>query len=242
MYEKWKSRTELLLGERAVAGFAGKNIFVAGVGGVGGVAVEMLVRAGIGNVTIVDGDVYDESNLNRQIHGFYDNIGQVKVDVVSDYMRRINPLVNINPVNRFCGPGEWADLLGAKKYDFVVDAVDTVAPKTGLILYCYENNIPLISVMGAGGRMNPQKVSVSDISKSYQCSLAREIRSRLRKMGIKKGVPVVFSSEEVDRKSILPVSGQMNKKSTVGTVSYMTAIFGCFAAYFVIDKLRKEML
>lgn len=236
--EEWQKRTMLLLNKQQAQQLASAHVLVAGLGGVGGYAVEQLCRAGIGRLTIVDGDVVHNSNRNRQIMAYSDNIGQAKTDAVSKRLMAINPRLQLHVIYDYLVDNTIEKLL-SESYDYVVDAIDTIAPKIYLIKACMERKLKLVSSMGAGGRFNPAMVQVSDVSKSYNCRLAYYIRKRLRKEGIHKGFKVVFSSEPVPDDYVVETTGERNKKSVVGTISYMPAIFGCFCASVVIRDLIK---
>lgn len=233
----WQERTQIMLGKDGLERLKNSNILVAGVGGVGSYAVEQLVRAGIGNLTIVDADVVNPSNRNRQLPALVSTETVKKVEVVKQRCLDINPELNITTHDIFLKEELIPDLIDSQKFDFVVDAIDTLSPKVYLIFETVKRNIPLISSMGAGGKVDPSKITITDISKSYHCNLARMVRKRLHKLNVHKGFSVVFSPEEVDDEMIIHVEGEQNKKTTVGTISYMPAMFGCYAASHVLRKL-----
>lgn len=236
----WLERTELLLGEEKLFKLKNANILVVGLGGVGAYAAEQLCRAGIGKMTIVDGDVVEETNRNRQLPALISTTGKAKAEILAERFRDINPNLQLNTVNDFIRNEQINALLNSQDYDYVVDAIDTLTPKVLLIHGAVQIGLPIISSMGAGGRFDPSKVAVSDISKSYNCKLARMLRKRLSKLNLKKGIKVVFSSELIDERAVRPEDGHL-KKSTVGTISYMPATFGCFLASEVIrDIILKD--
>lgn len=237
---EWKSRTELLLGIEGVEKLESSNVLVVGIGGVGGAATEMLVRAGIGNITIVDADTVNESNINRQLNALRGTVGLKKVEVTKKRMKDINPEINIVTSDYFLTGENIDSFFENKTFNFVVDAIDTIEPKINLISYCINNNIPVVSAMGAGGRIDPELIRITDISKTNQCALAKVVRRELKERGIYKGLPVVFSPEIVNKNAVIPVTGERNKKSTVGTISYMPALFGCHLASYVIRQLIKN--
>lgn len=231
------SRTELLIGKDGVEKLRRSSVVVAGVGGVGAYAVEMLVRAGVGRVVIVDSDQVHRSNLNRQLLALESTMGCRKVDVMQRRAKDVNPDTEIVPVYEYINEDNVGEIIGAAgKIDFLVDAIDTLSPKLALISYCFKNSIPLISSMGAGAKMDATKVRIADISKSYNCPLAYIVRKKLRKLGIYKGFPVVFSEELPDTGAIVPCE-ERNKKSMTGTISYLPAVFGCVAAQGAIEYL-----
>ncbi len=213
---------------------------MVGLGGVGTYAVEQLVRAGIGNLTIVDGDTVNSSNRNRQLAALISSEGQRKADVVSARLKDINPELNLTVIDEFINRESIPEILDAQKYDFVVDAIDTLSPKVFLIVETYRRGYPLISSLGAGGKLDPAKIEITDISKTHNCKLARMVRKRLTKHRIKKDFTVVFSPETVNKEHVIEVEDELNKKTTVGTISYMPGLFGMFAASHVIRKLIEK--
>jgi tRNA threonylcarbamoyladenosine dehydratase len=232
----WDERTLLLLGPDRQEGLRKSNVLVVGLGGVGAYAAEMLVRAGIGNLTIVDGDVVEESNRNRQLPALVSTTGKAKTDILAERFRDINPDINLTIFNEFIRDERTVELLESQSFDFVVDCIDTLSPKVFLIYHAVQRGLKVVTSMGAGGKMDPSQVRIADISKSHNCKLARMVRKRLHRMGIRKGIKVVFSPEEVPEEAIRLEAGQ-NKNSTVGTISYMPAVFGCFIASVVISEL-----
>jgi len=232
----WLERTELLLGQEKLDKLKSANVLVVGLGGVGAYAAEQLCRAGIGKMTIVDGDKVEESNRNRQLPALISNSGKPKAEVLAERFRDINPNIELTLVNEFIRDEKTVELLKSQPFDFVVDAIDTLSPKVFLVYRAVELGLKVVSSMGAGGKMDPSKVEVTDISKSYNCKLARMMRKRLSKLGVKKGVTVVFSPEKIADDAVRLEEGQ-NKKSTVGTISYMPPVFGCFIASVVIQKI-----
>lgn len=232
----WLERTELLLGPEKLAKLKQANVLVVGLGGVGAYAAEQLCRAGIGKMTIVDADVVEHSNRNRQLPALISNVGKPKVEILAARFLDINPELQLTVVNDYIRDEKTIELLKSQPFDYVVDAIDTLSPKVFLIYHSLQLGLKVVSSMGAGGKLDPQKVEVADISKSYNCKLAKMLRKRLSRMGIKKGVKVVFSSEEVDENAVRLEEGE-NKKSTVGTISYMPPVFGCFVSSVVIRDL-----
>ena len=233
---EWLKKTQLLLGDEKLERLKNSNVLVVGLGGVGGCAAEMLCRAGIGKMTIADGDVVEEANRNRQIPALISTTGKPKAEVMAARFKDINPDLRLTIVNEFIRDNKTSELIKSESFDYVVDAIDTLSPKVYLIYECLQEGLNIISSMGAGGKMDPSKIEVADISGSYNCKLAKVIRKRLSKLGVKKGVKVVFSSEKIDENAVQEEEGQ-NKKSTVGTISYMPSVFGCFVASVVIRDL-----
>ena len=235
--EQWQERTSMLLGEETLARFTDSKVMVVGLGGVGAYAAEMLCRAGVGNMVILDSDTVSVTNRNRQLIALESTIGQLKTDVVAQRLRDINPAVNLTVIPEYIEESNLEEIFRlAGKLDYVVDAIDTLAPKISLIKYCVENKIPHVSAMGAGAKLDATKIRIADISKSYNCPLAYILRKKLRKEGISKGFKVVFSEELPDRDAIVPME-ERNKKSQVGTISYLPAVFGCVCAQAAIEYL-----
>lgn len=238
MDSSWLERTELLLGSAKVAQLAKKHVLVVGLGGVGAYAAEMIARAGVGKMTIVDADVVTNSNINRQLPALHSTIGKPKIEVMAKRLRDINPNIELITINEFLKDERMVQLLD-NECDYVVDAIDTLSPKVFLIYHCLQKGLRIVSSMGSGGKTDPTKISIADISKSYNCKLARSIRKRLHRKGIERGVQVVFSSELTEKSAIVEVDDEENKKSTVGTISYMPALFGIFCASKVIRDLAE---
>lgn len=240
MVEAWKERTALLVGEDVLARFARSTVAVVGVGGVGAYAVEMLARAGVGSLILVDNDDFIDTNRNRQLPALKSTVGRSKVEVVRERVLDINPDCNVTAVPSYVEPDSVEALLGGYHIDFLVDAIDTLAPKLALINYCVTHGIALVSSMGSGAKFDITKIRISDVSKSFNCPLAYMVRKRLRReYGISKGFKVVFSEELPDENAIVPEEGR-NKKSNVGTISYLPAAFGCACAQAAISYLREN--
>ncbi|HDR52009.1 MAG TPA: tRNA threonylcarbamoyladenosine dehydratase [Mariniphaga anaerophila] len=232
----WLERTELLLGAEKLNRIKTANVLVVGLGGVGAYAAEMICRAGVGKMTIVDGDVVEHSNRNRQLPALVSTAGKPKAEILASRLRDINPEIELTVVNEFIRDERAVELLESQPFDYVVDAIDTLSPKVFLISHSMQRGLKVVSSLGAGGKTDPSKVQVADISKSYNCKLGRMMRKRLSKLGVRNGVTVVFSPEEVPAEAIRLEEGQ-NKKSTVGTISYMPPVFGCHVAGVVIRYL-----
>lgn len=237
---EWVSRTEQLFGSESMKMLSESHVLVVGVGGVGAYAVEMLVRAGVGAITIVDGDVVSASNINRQLVALHSTIGEKKIDVMEERIRQINPAIKLTSMCCFLEEEAIKELVSSTKFSFVVDAIDTLSPKISLILETIRQGLPIISSMGAGAKSDPSLIRYGDIFDTYHCALAKAVRTRLKKEGFSGKLPVVFSSEPPTREAIIRTDSERNKKSTAGTVSYMPAIFGCMLAAYVINKLRKR--
>jgi len=235
----WQDRTELLLGPQRHSLITSANVLVVGLGGVGAYAAEMLVRAGVGKLTIVDGDVVEPTNRNRQLPALVSTTAMSKCDVLRERFLDINPDVTLNALNLYLRDERTRDLLDQEPFDCVVDCIDTLAPKVFLIYHARQRGLRVVSSMGAGGKMDPTQIKITDLSKSYNCKLARMVRKRLHRLGIRKGVSAVFSPEEVPESAVRLESG-VNKNSTVGTISYMPAAFGCAVAAAVIREIMEK--
>lgn len=237
--EGWLERTELLLGEEKLNILRNARVLVVGVGGVGAYAAEMIVRAGVGHMTIADADKVSESNINRQLVALHSTIGREKCDVLAERLRDINPKLDLAIVNRFIKDSETDALLDSDKFDYVVDAIDTLSPKLALIKGAMDRDIPLVSSMGAGAKCDPTLMEIKDIAKTHHCPLAHMLRKRLHKIGIRKGFWAVFSPEPV-REGAMILCEEQNKKSNVGTISYIPALFGIGCASVVVRDLIGE--
>ncbi len=236
--EKWKERAELLFKKEGLNNLQKSNVLVVGLGGVGSFAAEFLVRAGIGNLTIVDGDTVDITNINRQLPALHSTIGLPKVMVVGDRLLDINPKLNLIRIEEFLSPERAFDIV-SENFDYVIDCIDSVTPKINLIIAAKRKRVKIISSMGAGGKMEASKVKVSCITNSTNCLLAKTIRKRLKDHKIDK-LKVVFSSEIQDETSLKLTDGSNFKKSFYGTNSYMPGLFGLYAAESVIRYLLKK--
>ena len=195
---EWLSRTELLLGDEGIKKLSKANVLVVGLGGVGVYAAEMICRAGVGSMTIVDGDDVHITNLNRQLLALNSNMGRPKAEVMAERLLDINPSLKLEVLSEFLRDERTREVLD-KGFDYVVDAIDTLSPKVFLIYHAVQRHIPVVSSMGSGGKMDPEKVSIDDISKTTNCHLARMLRKRLHRLGITTGVKAVYSIEPVDK-------------------------------------------
>lgn len=219
-------RTEMLIGSEAVSRLTDAKVLVFGVGGVGGHVCEALVRAGIGEIHIVDGDTVAESNINRQIIATRDNIGQPKVEAMAERIRSINPECRVKGFQMFFLPGETSDSMDFSGYDYVVDAVDTVAAKLEIIEKAKAAGVPVISSMGTGNKLDPALFRIADISKTSVCPLAKVIRKELRNRGI-RDVKVLFSTEEPVRTGV----------RTPASISFVPSVAGLIIGGEVIKDI-----
>ena len=237
MEENWKQRTELLLGEEKAERLSRAHVLVVGLGGVGAYAAEMLCRAGVGRLTLVDADTVQPTNINRQLPALHSTIGQSKVEVLAARFKDINPEVELRTLPVYLKDENIPALLDNNLFNFIVDARDTISPKCFLISEAMKRHIKIISSMGAGAKSDITQVRFANLWDTYHCGLSKAVRKRLQKMGIRRDLPVVFSTEQADPKAVLLTEDERNKKSTCGTVSYMPAVFGCYLAEYVIRRL-----
>ncbi|MRM83831.1 ThiF family adenylyltransferase [Riemerella anatipestifer] len=240
MTNNWLERTELLIKQDGLNKLQNANILVVGLGGVGSFAAEFLARAGVGKMTIIDGDTVDITNINRQLPALHSTVNQPKVELVYARLKDINPNLDLTAINEFLTPERMEAILTKEKFDYILDCIDSVSPKLSLILTAKRNKIKIVSAMGAGGKTDPSKVMVRDISKTNNCFLAKQIRKRLRKEKINKGIKCVFSTELQKEDSLKMTDGSNFKKSFYGTISFMPALFGLHAAAEVINHLTKK--
>lgn len=234
---EWQQRTELLLGKDRMEHLRNSHVLVVGLGGVGAYAAEMICRAGVGKMTIVDADTVQPSNINRQLPALHSVIGRPKAEVLAGRFKDINPDLELTVLPVYLKDEAIPELLDSAKFDFVVDAIDTVAPKCYLIYNALKRGIKIVSSMGAGAKSDITQVRFADLWETYHCGLSKAVRKRLQKMGMKRKLPVVFSTEQADPNAIILIDNEQNKKSTTGTVSHMPAVFGCYLAEYVIRKI-----
>ena len=234
---EWQQRTELLLGEDKMLRLRNSHVLVVGLGGVGAYAAEMICRAGVGQMTIVDADTVQPSNINRQLPALHSTPGRPKAEVLAERFKDINPDLKLNVLSEYLKDERIPELLDSAEFDFVIDAIDTVAPKCYLIYNALQRHLPIVSSMGAGAKSDITQIRFADLWETYHCGLSKAVRKRLQKMGMKRKLPVVFSTEQANADAVILVDDEKNKKSTAGTVSYMPAVFGCYLAEYVIRKL-----
>ncbi|MBC7936634.1 MAG: tRNA threonylcarbamoyladenosine dehydratase [Rhizobacter sp.] len=232
----WLSRTSLLIGEQAISALTTKHVMIVGLGGVGSFAAEFICRAGIGKMTIIDGDVVDPTNRNRQLPALATNHGESKADIMAERLKAINPELELIVVKEFINP-EMVEHLFTEKYDYIIDAIDSITPKLTFIKKAYNSHIPFVSSMGAGGKLDPTRLQVVDISKTFNCPFAQQVRKMLKTDKIYKGFKAVFSPEENVKESLVLTDGNNYKKSAYGTMSYMPATFGAVLASVAIRDM-----
>lgn len=236
MTSPFASRTELLLEQHGVDRLRNAHVLVVGLGGVGGYAAEQLCRAGIGRLTIVDGDTVSETNLNRQLIALRSTVGQPKAMLFRDRFRDINPDCQVTALQEFLRDERTIELLQSTPFDCVVDCIDTLSPKVFLLYHAHSLGLPVVSSMGSGGKLDPSQVRAADIADSHTCRLAAMVRKRLHRMGVDCGIRVVFSTEQVPSHAMVQDPAD-NHLTTVGTISYMPPLFGCFIAAEVIKTI-----
>ena len=240
MDTSWLSRTSLLIGENAVSHLNNCHVMVVGLGGVGSFAAEFIARSGIGKMTIIDGDTVDPTNRNRQLPALATNHGEPKALIMKERLLAINPELKLQVVQEFVNP-EMVTAQLATQPDYIIDAIDSITPKLTFIKLAMESGLRVISSMGAGAKLDPTRLQVVDISKTYNCPFAQQIRKQLKtRFGIRRGLKVVFSPEEPIRESLMLTDGRNYKKSAYGTISYLPATFGAVAASVVIRELIAE--
>lgn len=232
------SRTTLLYGADKMERLLSAHVLVVGTGGVGAYAAEMLCRAGLGHLTLMDADTVSESNINRQLPALHSTVGRSKVGVLGERFRDINPAVRLTLREEYLTPEGVGPLLDSARFDFVVDAIDTIQPKVALLSACLRRRQRVVSSMGAGAKTDITAIRFADLWQTFHCGLSKSVRSGLSREGLKgHRLPVVFCAQQADRDAIIAVEGERNKKTTAGTVSYMPATFGCYLAQYVLERL-----
>ncbi len=233
----WLGRTKLLIGEDALTRLSQSHVMVVGLGGVGSFAAEFIARSGVGKMTIIDGDVVDPTNRNRQLPALATNHGVSKAEIMAERLQAINPELELIVVKKFVTPEMVEEVLTTNP-DYVIDAIDSITPKLTFISMAYSRKIPVVSSMGAGAKLDPTQLKVVDISKTYNCPFAQQIRKQLKdKFEIKTGFKAVFSPEAPIKESLMLTDGKNFKKSAYGTISYLPAVFGAVTASVVIRDI-----
>ena len=236
----WLSRTQLLIGEEKLRYLTGQHVMVVGLGGVGSFAAEFIARSGIGKMTIIDGDVVDPTNRNRQLPALSTNHGESKASIMAERLKAINPELELNVMRSFVNPEMVEEQLKSQP-NYIIDAIDSISPKITFLKLAYASKIRVVSSMGAGAKLDPTKLQVVDISKTYNCPFAQQVRKNLKTAGIYKGIKVVFSPEQPIKESLMLTDGKNFKKSAYGTISYLPAVFGAVASSVVIRDLIAEL-
>lgn len=232
----WLGRTKLLVGEEALLTLTRKHVLVVGLGGVGSYAAEFIARSGVGRMTIIDGDVVDPTNRNRQLPALATNHGVSKAEIMGERLKAINPELELTVIKEFVNPERVGAMLETAP-DYLIDAIDSITPKITFIRAAWERHIPIVSSMGAGAKLDPTRLQVVDISRTYNCPFAQQIRKQLKEHGIRTGIKAVFSPERPVKESLMLTDGKNFKKSAYGTISYLPAVFGAVCSSVVIRDL-----
>lgn len=232
----WLSRSALLIGDDGIQTLQSKHVLVVGLGGVGSFAAEFMCRSGVGEMTIVDGDTVDPTNRNRQLPALATNHGVSKASIMSERLMAINPELKLHLVQDFLTPERCKEILETK-FDYVLDCIDSITPKLTLLTAAIQTGIPIVSSMGAGGKLDPTKLKVGRLTETYHCVFAYYIRKRLKKLADASGVKAVFSTELPNRDSLVMTDGSNFKRSAYGTISYLPAAFGGVCASVAIRDL-----
>ena len=236
----WLSRTQLLIGEQKLKHLATQHVMVVGLGGVGSFAAEFIARSGIGKMTIIDGDVVDPTNRNRQLPALATNHGESKALIMAERLKAINPELELNVVQSFVNP-EMVQKQLEQQPDYIIDAIDSITPKITFLKLAWASKIKVVSSMGAGAKLDPTQLQVVDISKTYNCPFAQQVRKNLKSAGIYRGIKAVFSPEQPIKESLMLTDGKNFKKSAYGTISYLPAVFGAVASSVVIRDLMGDV-
>ena len=236
----WLSRSELLIGPEGIQKLQSAHVLIVGLGGVGSFAAEFIARAGIGTMTIVDGDVVDPTNRNRQLPALATNHGVAKVKIMAERLMAINPDLVLHAHETFLSPEAAKEILETTHFDYVMDCIDSVTPKLTLLKTAYDLELKIVSSMGAGGKLDPTKLRTTDLLDTRECYLAALVRKRIRRLGVGRGIKAVFSLEKVRDESLILTDGSNYKKSAYGTISYLPAAFGGACASVVIRDILDE--
>lgn len=237
--KNWLERTTLLVKPEGIKKLKTAKVMIVGLGGVGSFAAEFIARSGVGKMTIVDGDVFDITNINRQLPAVHSTVGKSKAETLALRLLDINPELELTVIDEFLSPQRAYEMV-SPEFDYVMDCIDSITPKLNLIIASRRKKVKVISCMGAGGILDPSKVKVADIKKTRDCPLAKNIRKRLRKEGIHTGFKAVFSTEIAPKETMQKTDGTNFKKSYYGTISFMPAAFGLHATATVINYLLKK--
>ena len=232
----WLSRSALLVGDKGIDVLQKSHVLVVGLGGVGSFAAEFMCRAGVGELTIVDGDVVDPSNRNRQLPALATNHGEAKASIMAERLLAINPQLKLHIIQDFLTPEKCEEIF-INRYDYVMDCIDSIMPKLFLLSSAYNSGHRVVSSMGAGGKLDPTKLKVADLLDTYQCQFAQYVRKRIKRFGIGRGIKSVFSTEELIRSSLIMTDGSNFKRSAYGTISYLPAVFGGVCASVALRDL-----
>jgi len=237
------ARTEILIGTAGVARLRAAQVLIAGLGGVGGHVAEILGRAGIGRLTLLDHDVVSLTNLNRQLVALHSTLGRPKVEVMAERLRDMDPAIELTLIDEFLPPGQAEALIAGAAYDYVADCIDSIACKAALVAACQRQGVPVISALGAGNRLDVSRVRVAQLNQTQGCPLARELRRRLRALNVPLNYPVIYS-DEPHRPPLphQPVDGDQpgRPRAVNGTISCLPALVGVMLAGVIIQHLLGE--
>lgn len=237
----WLERTELLLGGEKLEILAKKHVLIVGLGGIGSYAGEFIARAGIGEITLIDGDVFDPTNKNRQLTALESTIGRNKAVVLAERIGDISSEIKVNVIEEFVEPERVWEILKEVKPDYVMDCIDSVSPKIEWLIACKRLKIKVITHLGAGGKTDPSKVALAQFRNTHNCKLGTQVKKRLKRRHVDlKGIKAIYSSELQQKQSLKMTDGTKYKKSFYGTVSYMPALFGLLGAAEVIRYLSSD--
>lgn len=236
----WISRTTALIGEEKLNKLINSHVLVVGLGGIGSYAAEFIARAGVGKMTIVDGDVVDPTNRNRQIQALSSTHGLSKADLMEARLKDINPEIEVRVIKEFLSPQKSLEIIEAENYDYIVDAIDSFTPKLNLLKAAYQLKKRIIASGGAGGKTDPLLIEVVDVAQTHHCVFMQMVRKRLKNEKIYTGINFVYSPELQSKTALIMTDGANYKKSAYGTISYMPAAFGGVCASVVIRDLIKD--
>lgn len=235
----WISRTTLLIGEEKMEKLINSHVLIVGLGGIGSFAAEFIARAGVGKMTIVDGDVVDPTNRNRQLQALHSTHGLSKTDLTAARLKDINPEIEVTIITEFLSPEKANEIIQDGNFDYIIDAIDSFTPKINLLVTAHRLNKKIIASGGAGGKIDPTKIEVVDISQTHHCLFMQMLRKRLKKEKIYSGIDFVYSPEPQPKSALIMTDGNNYKRSAYGTISYMPAAFGGVCASVVIQNLIK---
>lgn len=236
MANGWLERTQLLIGEEGIARLSKVRILLVGLGGVGSFAGEFLVRAGIGHLTMVDGDRVDRTNINRQLQALHSTIGMGKARLLEERFKDIHPSLDLLAIDHFMTPDDMQNLIQSGQYDYVLDCIDSFQPKLTLMELAYKSGLRVVSSMGAGGKTDPSRMAVADLYDTRDCRFAQKLRKQMRRRGVGRGITAIYSDELQPKEALKYTDGTNFKRSYYGTISYMPALFGLWVAGTVIRE------
>ncbi|MBV5308543.1 tRNA threonylcarbamoyladenosine dehydratase [Chromatium okenii] len=238
-HEPLYERTRILVGDAGIERLRSSHVLIAGLGGVGAFAAEALARAGVGALTLADHDQVAASNLNRQLVALHSTLARHKTEVMTERIADINPACQVTQIDEFLAAGEMENLLFSNHFDHIIDAIDSLNSKLALLETALQRGVPIVSSMGAGGRLDPTRVRVGDIAETRICPLAREVRQQLRRRGITAGLTVVWSDEPPLPANPPEETGRGRPRAVNGSISYLPSLFGLMLAGITVQRLLK---